>query len=249
MDRLIHTSLSAMRGAMARQASIANNLANANTIGFRAEFTSQRPLWLQGGGAGFEGRAPASEEVVNADMKAGAVVQTGRDLDVAMQGDSMLAVQASDGEEGYTRRGDLQVSQTGLLTTGDGTPVMGDQGPVTLPPADKILVGSDGKISIVPQGGDPTQLQEVAQLKLVTPKGSDVVKGLDGLFRVRGGGTLPSDPDGKVTIGALEQSNVNTSDALVQMIEASRSWETQIKLLTTAKDLDNSSADLMRLPE
>ena len=101
----------------------------------------------------------------------------------------------------------------------------------------------------MPQGGDPTQPQEVAQLKLVTPKGSDVVKGIDGLFRVRGGGTLPSDPDGKVTIGALEQSNVNTSDALVQMIEASRSWETQIKLLTTAKDLDNSSADLMRLPE
>lgn len=249
MDRLIHTSLSAMRGAMSRQASIANNLANANTVGFRAEFTSQRPLWLQGGGAQFEGRAQASEEVVNADMKAGAVIQTGRDLDVALRGDSMLAMQAQDGEEGYSRRGDLTISPSGLLTTGDGVPVMGEQGPITLPPADKIQIAGDGKISIVPEGGDPTQLQEVGRLKLVSPKGSEIVKGLDGLFRVRGGGTLPSDPDAQLTSGALEQSNVNTSDALVQMIEASRSWETQIKLVTTAKDLDSSTADLMRLPE
>lgn len=247
MDRLIHTSLSAMRGAMARQTTIANNLANANTVGFRAEIASQRPLWLRGGE--FQGRAPASEEVVNADMKAGALVQTGRDLDVAMQGDSMLAVQADDGEEAYTRRGDLMIAPSGLLTTGDGVPVLGDGGPLTLPPADKIMIGADGKISIVPEGGDPTQMQEVGQLKITSPKGSEIVKGLDGLFRVRGGGTLPSDPDARVTQGALEQSNVNTSDALVQMIEASRSWETQIKLLTTAKELDSSTTDLMRLPE
>ena len=247
MDRLIHTSLSAMRGAMARQTTVANNLANANTVGFRAEIASQRPLWLRGGE--FQGRAPASEEVVNADMKAGAFISTGRDLDVAMQGDAMLAVQADDGEESYTRRGDLMIAPSGLLTTGDGVPVMGDGGPITMPPADKIMVGADGKISIVPEGGDPTQMQQVAQLKIVSPKGSEIVKGLDGLFKVRGGGTLPTDPDAKITQGALEQSNVNTSDALVQMIEASRSWETQIKLLTTAKDLDSATTDLMRLPE
>ncbi|MGE0775658.1 MAG: flagellar basal body rod protein FlgF [Sphingomonadaceae bacterium] len=247
MDRLIHTSLSAMRGAMSRQATIANNLANANTVGFRAEIASQRPLWLRGGE--FQSRVSGSEEVVNADMKAGAVVQTGRDLDVAMQGDAMLAVQADDGEESYTRRGDLMISPSGLLTTGDGVPVLGDQGPLTLPPADKILISGDGRISIVPEGGDANQLQDVGQLKLASPKGSEIVKGLDGLFRVRGGGVLPSDPDARVTSGALEQSNVNTSDALVQMIEASRAWETQIKLLTTARELDSSSADLMRLPE
>lgn len=247
MDRLIHTSLSAMRGAMSRQTTIANNLANANTVGFRAEFASQRPLWLRGGE--FQGRAQASEEVVNADMKAGTVNQTGRDLDVALQGDAMLAVQAQDGEESYTRRGDLMISPSGLLTTGDGVPVLGDQGPLTLPPADKILVSADGRISIVPEGGDPNQMQEVGQLKLASPKGSEIVKGLDGLFKVRGGGTLPTDPDARVISGALEQSNVNTSDALVQMIEASRAWETQVKLLTTAKDLDSSTTDLMRLPE
>jgi flagellar basal-body rod protein FlgF len=247
MDRLIHTSLSAMRGAMARQTATANNLANANTVGFRAEYASIQPLWLQGGQ--FQGRAPASGQVINADMKAGAFIQTGRDLDVALQGDAMLGVQAADGEEAYTRRGDLMISQSGLLTTGDGVPVMGDGGPITLPPADKVQISADGKISIIPEGGDPNQPQEVGQLKIVTPTGSNIVKGLDGLFRVRGGGTLPSDPQGQVTAGALEQSNVNTSDALIQMIEASRAWETQVKLLTTAKDLDSSSTDLMRLPD
>lgn len=247
MDRLIHTSLSAMRGAMARQTATANNLANANTVGFRGEYASMQPLWLRGGD--FQGRAPASGQVINADMKAGATMQTGRDLDVALHGDAMLAVQAADGEESYTRRGDLMMSQSGLLTTGDGVPVLGDAGPVTLPPADKIQISGDGVISIVPEGGDPTQLQEVARLKLATPAGSEIVKGLDGLFRVRGGGTLPTDPEARLTSGSLEQSNVNTSAALVQMIEASRAWETQIKLITTARDLDSASTDLMRLPE
>lgn len=247
MDRLIHTSLSAMRGAMSRQTSIANNLANANTTGFRAEFASTRPLWLQGGT--YQSRAPSSEEVVNADMKAGAFVQTGRELDVALQGDSMLAVQADNGEEAYTRRGDLQIAQSGLLTTGDGVPVLSEQGPVTIPPADKVQIDADGRIWVIPQGGDAKQLQEVGRLKIATPKGSAIVKGLDGQFRVRGGGTLPADPDARLTAGALEQSNVNVTDSLVQMIEASRSWETQIKLLKAAEELDSASADLMRLPE
>ena len=247
MDRLIHTSLSAMRGAMARQASVANNLANANTIGFRSEFAMQRPLWLKGGE--FQGRAPASEEVVAADMKAGSLVQTGRDLDIALQGDTMIAVQADNGEEAYTRRGDLAINESGLLINGDGTPVLSDSGPITIPPADKVQIDPHGKISIIPEGSQDGQFQDVGQIKLVSPKGSTIAKALDGLFRVRGGGALPADPDGKVTVGALEQSNVNTSDALVQMIEASRAWETQIKMLTSARELDTSTADLMRLPD
>ena len=121
MDRLIYTSLTAMRGSMARQTAIANNLANAQTPGFRADMAEAQTLWLQG--SGFDTRAVASEEVLGADMKAGTVVETGRDLDVAVQGDALLVVQAKDGGEAYTRRGDLQVSPSGLLTTGDGNPV------------------------------------------------------------------------------------------------------------------------------
>lgn len=248
MDRLIHTSLSAMRGAMARQATIANNLANANTTGFRAEMASARTLWLNGAGLG--SRALSSEEVVAADMSPGAVAETGRELDIALDGDALLAVQADEGDEAYTRRGDLRLADSGLLTTGDGKPVLGDGGPITLPPADKVQIDRDGTIWIRPQGADPAApLQQVDRLKVVSPTGSRVLKGLDGLFRVDGGGTLPADPQARLTPGSLEGSNVNTSQALIDMIEASRSWETQIKLLTTAKELDSSSAELMRLPE
>ena len=246
MDRLIYTALSGMRGAMARQTTTANNLANANTTGFRAEMSSASALWVRG--PGFEARAPTSQEVVAADMAPGSVTQTGRDLDVAMQGDALLAVQADDGSEAYTRRGDLQVSPSGVVTTGDGHPVLGDGGPLTLPPADSVRIANDGAIWIVPAGGDPNQPQQVDRLKLATPAGSRIQKGLDGLFRVADGGALPSDPDARITPNSLEGSNVNTSQTLIDMIEASRSWDMQLQLVTSAREMDTSAADLMRLP-
>jgi flagellar basal-body rod protein FlgF len=230
---------------MARQAATANNLANVNTVGFRGEMAAARPLWLRGGG--HEARAYAAEEVTGADMRGGTISETGRDLDIALQGDALLAVQAGDGEEAYTRRGDLQLSDTGLLTNGDGTPVLGEQGPVTLPPADSVKIEKDGSIWVVPLGGDASKPQRIDRLKISSPVGSDIVKGLDGLFRVRGGGALPSDPAGKLVAGSLEGSNVEATKALVDMMEASRAWETQLKLINTARDLDGAAADLMRL--
>jgi flagellar basal-body rod protein FlgF len=230
---------------MARQAATANNLANVNTVGFRGEMAAARPLWLRGGG--HEARAYAAEEVTGADMRGGTISETGRDLDIALQGDALLAVQAGDGEEAYTRRGDLQLSDTGLLTNGDGTPVLGEQGPVTLPPADSVKIEKDGSIWVVPLGGDASKPQRIDRLKISSPTGSDIVKGLDGLFRVRGGGALPSDPAGKLVAGSLEGSNVEATKALVDMMEASRAWETQLKLINTARDLDGAAADLMRL--
>jgi flagellar basal-body rod protein FlgF len=246
MDRLIHTGLSALKAAMARQTVTANNLANASTTGFRAEMTSVRPLWLNG--PGLPDRAFASEEVVAADMTGAASVPSGRPLDIAMNGDAMLSVQAENGDEAYTRRGDLMVSASGLLTTGDGHPVLGEGGPVTVPLADQITIAKDGTLWIVPPGGDASAPQKIDRLKLASPTGSSVVKAIDGLFRVRGGGVLPGDPGGTVTAGALEGSNVNPTTALVDMIEAARSWDTQIKLLTTARELDTDTASLMRLP-
>ena len=246
MDRLIYTALSGMRGAMARQTATANNLANANTTGFRAEMSSAQAMWLRG--AGLQSRVPTSEQVVAADMAPGSVTNTGRDLDVAMQGDALLAVQADDGSEAYTRRGDLQVSPTGVVTTGDGHPVLGDGGPLTLPPADSVRIAQDGAIWIVPTGGDPNQPQQVARLKLATPAGSRIQKGVDGLFRVMDGGALPSDPDARLTPHSLEGSNVNTSQTLIDMIEASRSWDMQLQLVTQAREMDTSAAELMRLP-
>jgi flagellar basal-body rod protein FlgF len=247
MDRLIYTSLTAMRGAMARQTTIANNLANAQTPGFRADLAEAQSLWLDG--QGFDSRAMASEEVIAADMKSGTVMATGRDLDIALSGDAMLGVQADDGDVGYTRRGDLMLSEAGLLTTGDGKPVQGSQGPITLPRADSINIDAEGRVWIVPTGGDPAQPQEVDRLKLASPTGSEIVKGLDGLFRVRGGGVLPDDPDARVITRSLEGSNVSATQALVDMIEASRSWDTQLKLIGDARDMDAATADLMSLPQ
>jgi flagellar basal-body rod protein FlgF len=201
--------------------------------------------WLDG--QTFKSRAEQVDQVVAADMKAGAVKETGNPLDVALGGDGMLAVQANDGSEGYTRRGDLKLSDSGLLTTGDGYPVLGEGGPITLPPADSINIAKDGSIWIVPQGGQIDQPQQVDVLKVVNPKGSSVLKGTDGLFRETNGGTLPQDPLAEVTAGSLEGSNVNATATLVQMIEASRAWQGQIKLVETAKDIDNSGASLMRL--
>jgi flagellar basal-body rod protein FlgF len=249
MDRLIYTSLTAMRGAMARQTAVANNLANAQTPGFRADIAEAQSLWIRSGGTALDSRAMASEEVLAADMKAGTVVQTGRDLDIAVGGDSLLAVQATDGDEAYTRRGDLQLSDGGLLLTGDGKPVQGGQGPITIPPADSIRIDPEGRIFIVPAGGDPNQPQEVDRLKLVAPAGSEIAKGLDGLFRVKGGGTLPDDPDARVVSRSLEGSNVAATEALVEMIEASRSWDAQLKLIGDARDNDAATANLMQLSQ
>ena len=246
MDRLIYTSLTAMRGSLSRQTAIANNLANAQTPGFRADMANAQSLWLDG--SGLDARAMSSEEVLGADMRAGTVTQTGRDLDIAMQGDALLVVQAKDGEEAYTRRGDLQVAPSGLLTTGDGNPVQGTQGPVTIPPADAITIDQEGRVWIVPQGGDAENPQEVDRLRLATPAGSEIAKGLDGLFRVKGGGILPDDPEARLLTRSIEGSNVTATSALVEMIEASRSWDTQLKMIGDVRDMDSATSNLMQLP-
>jgi flagellar basal-body rod protein FlgF len=247
MDRLIYTSLTAMRGSMARQTATANNLANAQTPGFRGDISEAQSLWLQG--KTFDSRAMSSQEVLSADMREGTVMATGRVLDVAVKADALLTVQAEDGDEAYTRRGDLQLSDSGLLTTGDGHPVLGNQGPITLPPFDSITIDGEGRVSVVPRGGDPNQPQEVDQLKLASPMGQPLAKGLDNLFRVRGGGVLAADPDARLMAGHLEGSNVSTTEALVEMIEASRSWDSQLKMLSDAREMDTATADLMRLPD
>jgi flagellar basal-body rod protein FlgF len=182
-------------------------------------------------------------------MRAGTVISTGRELDISIEGDALLGVQAPNGDEAYTRRGDLQLAESGLLTTGDGHPVLGTQGPVIVPPADSLRIDREGRVWIVPQGGDPQLPQEVGKLKLASPVGSTVLKGLDGLFRVPDGGILPEDPEARVKSGALEGSNVNATLALTEMIEASRSWDVQLKMIGDARDLDAATAELMQLPQ
>lgn len=246
MDRLVYTAASGLQSHMRAQAAIANNIANASTTGFRADRTTFDRALIKG--PGFDSRAQATEAVIDADRRSGTVVQTGRPLDVAVGGDAWLAVQARDGTEAYTRRGDLTIAPSGVLETGDGFPVIGSGGPITLPPADKVMIAGDGTISIVPQGGDPNQPQEIDRLKLVSTQGSETRKGLDNLLRVTAGGALPTDLDATVQSASLEGSNVNLTEALVDMIENQRSYEVQANLLKEAKDMDTSGASLMRMP-
>jgi flagellar basal-body rod protein FlgF len=249
MDKLVYTAATGLKSHMAAQAAIANNMANASTTGFRADRVVFDRLSLKGGGAQFESRAPSSEAVQDFDRAPGALQTTGRPLDVAMiANDTWMAVQGKDGSEAYTRRGDLSVSPSGTLQTGDGYLVMGSGGPITLPPYDKLTIGADGTISIVPQGDKTGQMTVVDTIKMASDKGSQTVKGLDNLLHVKGGGVLPQDMNAKLQAGTLEGSNVNMTQALVDMIENQRSYEVQANLLKQAKDMDEGAASLMRMP-
>ena len=246
MDKMIHTSLTAMRGIMARQTAVANNLANASTTGFRAEIVNAKSEYLAN--RELDSRAFAKERVTSADLSAGTVITTGRVLDIALNDDAMLSVQGMNGEPAYTRRGDLQISDSGVVTTGSGEVVLGQSGPLTIPPVDKLMIAPDGGVWITPRGEPGGEMQQIDRLSLVSFTGSDIVKGNDNLFRVRGGGVLPADQNARLTPSSLESSNVNMTSSLIDMIEAGRAWETQIKLLSTAQELDSSGASLMQLP-
>ena len=245
MDRLIHTALSGMRASMDSQRVIASNMANANTLGFRAEMLDQRAVTIEG--QPNEARAMQTASVRGANMVAGEIVDTGRNLDIAIETDALMAVQAVDGTEAYTRRGDLSISATGLLVNGEGRPVLGENGPITIPPVGIPGIAPDGTITIADPAAPDQPPAEIGRIKLATWEGSPVSKGLDGLFRVEGGGILPGDEAATVKVGALEQSNVKTTEVLVDMIDAQRLFAMRSKLLSTAKDLDQSGAQLMRL--
>jgi flagellar basal-body rod protein FlgF len=245
MDRLIYTAVSGMNASMVRQRAIASNMANAQTIGFRAEVLQATPVTLDG--EQLDVRAMNSTVVRGASMKEGALTQTGRALDVALQGDTMLAVQSVDGGESYTRRGDLAISVTGLLENGEGRPVMGDAGPITVPPGALISIAPDGGVLIADPAVPDQPPLRIDRLKLVSTTGSQIEKDIAGQFRVAGGGVLPVDENAKVISGALEQSNVNPSEVLVEMISAQRLFDMRTKLVETARELDEGSSRLMRL--
>jgi len=245
MDRMIWTAVSAMNASMAQQRMIASNLANAQTTGFRAEFMQFTPMTLKG--PQLETRALSDGAVRGALMDPGAVIQTGRPLDLAVNGSALLTVQASDGDEAYTRRGDLTVSPAGLLVNGEGYPVLGEGGSISVPPGSLVSLAPDGGLLIRDPATPDAPAVQIDRIKLASPVGSTIAKGLDGLFRVEGGGALPGDAAASITPAALEQSNVNTSEVLVQMIEAQRLFDMRTKLIATARDLDQGGASLMRL--
>ena len=247
MDRLIYTAMTAMNAAMDRQRVVANNLANASTPGFRQEIFAVNPATLKDGS--LEARAPARGNVRGADMTAARVVPTGNPLDVALEGEALLAFQSPDRQgEIYSRRGDLRVSASGVIENGEGLAVLGEGGtPISVPPGFSIAIAADGTILARDSATPNAPAEPLDKLRLVNPQGSPLAKGIDSFLKVPGGGVLPPDPAARLTTGALEMSNVETADTLVQMIEAQRAFEQRAKIIATAGTLDEAGSGLMAL--
>jgi flagellar basal-body rod protein FlgF len=234
MDRFLYVAMSGAKETLQAQTANNHNLANANTSGFKADLSAFQSRAVQG--PGFASRVYSTDASVGWDDTTGAMAATGQDLDVAIQGAGWLAVQGPDGTEAYTRAGNLHVDANGRLMTATGRPVMGDGGPISVPPYSAINVGRDGTVSIVPAGQSPSTTAAVGRIKLVNPPSSELTRGDDGLFRSTTGRDAASDASVSVTSGVLESSNVNVADAMVKMIELSRRFELQVKAMKTAED-------------
>lgn len=245
MDRMLYIAMSAAKETMLSQAVNSHNLANATTTGFRASLDAFTSLPVSG--PGYDSRTYAVTEDQRVDLTPGAKMATGRDLDVAVQGKGWIAVQAPDGTEGYTRAGDLRIDSLGLLTNGAGHQVLGNAGPIAIPPYESLEIAHDGTISVRPLGQEPQTLAVIDRIRLVDPPADVLMRGEDGLVR-RGDG-LASEPDAGVTLvgGILESSNVNAIDAMVNMIRLARNFETQVKLMRTAEENSRTSARLLQL--
>lgn len=245
MDRMLYVAMTGAKNIMLAQAINNNNLANINTTGFRADLAAFQAVPIEG--PGYQSRVNAIVANTSVDMSSGPILATGRELDVAVKGDGLIAVQAPDGGEAYTRAGDLQLTGAGMLVTGMGYPVMGNGGPIAVPPNEKLEIGADGTISILPIGQTPNTLAVVDRIKLVKTPSEPMIKVGEGLLRPAAESNLAADAAVSLQSGVLESSNVKGIEALTNMIELSRHYETQIKLVKTAEDNDAASTQLLRL--
>jgi flagellar basal-body rod protein FlgF len=182
-----------------------------------------------------------------ANFTQGALMTTGRDLDIAINGEGWFTVQADDGGVGYSRRGDFRIDPNGLLLNGANQIVLGEGGPITLPEFESLVVGRDGSISVRASGQGANSLVTIDRLRLVNPAADTLKRGNDGLFRSVDGLEAPADAAVSVTGGALESSNVNAVDAMVRMMEYARHYETQVKLMKIASETDAASAKLLKM--
>lgn len=247
MDRSLFIAMNGAKQTLLAQTANANNLANSQTTGFKSDLEQSRAM--QAFGPGYPTRVYSMTERPGTIMTGGELQTTGRDLDIAINGDGWFAVQAPDGNEAYTRAGDLRVSPEGLLTNGSGEKFVNENGqPIAIPPAHKIEIGRDGTISIIPQGSNQTALVVVDRLKLVNPGNDNLEKLQDGLMHLKSGVAKPvADASVNLQQGMLETSNVNTMAAMVELIELSRNFELQTKVMKNTDENAAASARLMQM--
>lgn len=245
MDRLIYTAMTGASHVLEQQATVAQNLSNTNTPGFRAALHTFRAVPLVG--EGLATRAFVVDSTAGADFSAGIMQSTGRELDVAVQRQGWLAVQTADGGEAYTRDGGLQVTANGVVQTRNGLNVVGDAGPLTIPPDTEVTIAKDGTISTVPSGSQPSQVVVVGRLKLVNPPENMLARGDDGLFRMRDGSAAAADVNVSVASGYLEGSNVSSVQAMVDMISLARQFDMQMKMLQSAGNNAKQASSILSI--
>ncbi|MEH6578103.1 MAG: flagellar basal body rod protein FlgF [Amphritea sp.] len=246
MDKVLYLAMSGARETMRSQQAHANNLANATTTGFKADFAQARAMQVYG--EGHASRVYAMAERPGTNMAAGTHIQTGRALDVAVEGEGWIAVIDADGNEAYTRAGELQVNQANQLVTGSGQAVMGNGGiPITLPLFEQLDIGGDGTITVRPQGEGAVELAIVDQLKLVKPDAGELFKGTDGLMHTGNNQPLLPANDVKIRSGFLESSNVSAVSELTSIIDLARQFEMHVKMMKTAEDNSSAAARILQL--
>jgi flagellar basal-body rod protein FlgF len=245
MDRLIYTAASGAKHILEQQATTTHNLANVSTTGFRAQVDAFRAVQVEGGS--LPTRAFVVDSTVGADFSSGPLQATGRDLDVAVKGKGWLALQMPDGTEAYTRNGALQMNPNGVLQGAGGFTIAGDGGPITVPPEVTVAIGGDGTISTIAATTKPGAPTVLGRLKLVNPPESDLVRGDDGLFRLKNGAAAPADPLVAVAGGMLEGSNVSPVESMVNMIALARSFDTQMSLMKNAENNAAKATQILAL--
>lgn len=236
MDPIIYNAASGGQIGFRRQEIIANNLANVSTPGFKADMYQAQTMYANMGGSD-SGPAFAVQNPSVADLSPGEIMTTGRNLDIAIQGNGWFAVNNSQGKEAYTKAGNLRLDVNGILTTASGHPLLGNGGPISIPPAQSIDIGADGTITVVPLGGDPKSATILDRIKLVTLDKNNIIKNSEGLFQLKNGG-IPTAADGSVKVksGAIEGSNVNAIDQMVEMITSGREYDANMKVMSTMED-------------
>ncbi len=245
MDKMLYVAMTGASQNTLAQRAHANNLANVSTTGFRRDFEQARSMQIFGDG--LPDRVYAMSERPGTDFTPGALQETGRDLDVAVTGDGWLAVQAPDGSEAYVRTASLKIDALGMLRTGNDLPVLGNGGPIGIPPEQQVEIGQDGTISVRALGESPQVMAVVDRLRLVNPDLKQMQKGTDGLLRYQGTDQLQPDSTVQVNSGFLEASNVNAVAEMTAMLSLSRQFELHIKMMRTAEDNSASMARVLQL--
>lgn len=247
MDRLIYTAMTGASGLLSRQAAVAHNLANVTTPGYRAEEHRLRAVQVltHNQPPALPTRAFAVDASTHSDFSHGALNYTGNPTDVAVKGRGWIALALPDGTEAYTRNGSLEISENGLLQTKNGIPVQGDGGPLAIPPDSRITIERDGTVSVVPETGAQNTVNAIGRIKLVNPPEADLVRGPDGLFRLRTGEPAPQDETVSLAAGYLENSNVNPAEQMVAMISLSRQFELQMRMISTAEANDRAASQVL----